>query len=163
MIGSRQYVTGAVADSCTHWFSDSRQRERWLGWAWAFETLKPSDTPPLTRPHTSSSLPNSPANWRPSIQTYEPTRAILNPNYHFLLPGLRTRCHIIIQNAFSATSKVPLVFHSLNSVSTFKVSSETQSNLLTVKSYKIKIKSRSHPIYNGTKYTLPLQNGRKGT
>jgi hypothetical protein len=47
-----------------------------------------------------------------------------------------------MQNVFSPASKVLILFHSLNTVSKFKVLSETHDNLLTITFCKIKIKQQ---------------------
>ena len=54
--------------------------------------------------------------------------------------------HSIMQNTFSPTSKVPIVYRGLNSVKSpkFKVSSETHDNLLTLTPWKPKSESKSH-------------------
>jgi hypothetical protein len=50
----------------------------------------------------------------------------------------KVRGHIIMQNTFGPTSKVPLVFHTPNTVEKPSVSSEPQGNLLTITPIKIK-------------------------
>lgn len=73
------------------------------------------------------------------MQTYESIEIILIQTFVFYPLDPQARDHTITQNAFSPTARVLIVAQSQHCKSLkFKISSETQHDLLTINPYKIK-------------------------
>ena len=117
--------------SVLHLYSQVPEREH--GTLAKFEFLRPkspphhSDAHSPTKPHF---LQQGQFLWSPFL--------FKSPHTTFCLP--KACCHIIMQNSFNATLKIPLVFNSHKHVlnSKTKVSSESPSNFLIVTPVKSK-------------------------
>lgn len=100
---------------------------------------------------------NSIASRGPNVQTHKSTGHISHSNCNIQTLAQKTQDHLIIQNTFSLISQVPIVLTIPDSIQKFKVqvSSATQSNLLTVISYKIKL-NKNHRDYILLLYNLGI-------
>ena len=96
---NRQICYWKVAESCISRYTGSRKRKT-LGLAWVFETCKPGDSLPPSRPHLLI-LSNSVTAWWPSIETYDLWKPVS-------LKPLQVSTHSLLPSSFSLSMLWPL-------------------------------------------------------